>query len=86
MPSWLLDENYQLYLLLGFFCTVILVPVALIAKVQEQRATGVEVHEDTHEMLETAFMQALDKNMSKKGLKLTDAQLSDIYSESVEFI
>ena len=31
-------------------------------------------------------MQALDKNMSKKGVKLTDAQLSDVYSESVEMI
>ena len=35
MPSWLTDENNQLTVLVGFFLTFIMIPVAVISKLKD---------------------------------------------------
>ena len=83
VPSFLLEEENQIYVLIIFFITVIMVPLIIIAKTRDQD-DEVEVLDGTRELLIQHFMQTIDKNITKKQDKISDNQWADIFSESVE--
>lgn len=65
IPSFFLEEDNQIYVLIIFFLNIILIPMAIIAKTQDQD-DAVEVLEGTRESIITHFMATLDKNIGKK--------------------
>ena len=71
MPSWLTDENNQLTVLVGFFLTFIMIPVAVISKLKDAN-NPTDLYLDNGILKESAnhmlamLKEVLEKNMRKK--------------------
>ena len=63
IPSWFLEEDNQVYVLLVFFITIIMVPAVILAKTADNLEDDVEVIDGTRELMITSLMQTLDKNI-----------------------
>ena len=65
-----------------FFMTIILVPLAVLAKTRDQSINDLfdynEVHKESAPKMIAALLDIIDKNMGKKIKTLTDDRLIDV--------
>lgn len=68
MPSWVLKEENQLYVLIGFFSAFVIVPMLIISQVKSNDPADAysEVHDDTPAYMSEQLFMVLDKNAGKK--------------------
>ena len=71
-----------------FFMTIILVPLAILAKTRDQSINDLfddnEVHKESVPRMIACLLDIIDKNMGKKIKTLTDDRLIDVLLESFE--
>ena len=71
-----------------FFMTIILVPLAVLAKTRDQSINDLfvdnEVHKESAPKMIAALLDIIDKNMGKKIKTLTDDRLIDVLLASFE--
>jgi hypothetical protein len=65
IPSIFLDENNQLFVLIGIFATVIMIPAVIISRTADNETAGDYVDDYTPEAMTTKLMQFIDKNLAK---------------------
>lgn len=87
MPSWVLKQENQLYVLGGFFAIFVIVPMLIISQVKDKDPEDVlnQIHEDTPSHMSATLFQILDKNVGKKVKQLSDDQWIEVFEQSVEF-
>ena len=77
-----------MYVLGMFFLTIILVPLAILAKTRDQSINDLfdenEVHKESASRMVVALLDIINKNMGKKIKTLTDDRLIDVLLESFE--
>ena len=77
-----------MYVLGMFFMTIILVPLAVLAKTRDQSINDLfddnEVHKESVPRMIACLLDIIDKNMGKKIKTLTDDRLIDVLLESFE--
>ena len=77
-----------MYVLGMFFMTIILVPLAILAKTRDQSINDLfddnEVHKESVPRMIACLLDIIDKNMGKKIKTLTDDRLIDVLLESFE--
>ena len=89
MPSWLTDENNQITVLLGFFLTFIMIPVAVISKLKDTNDPTDAYFENGILKTSAATMLAtlkevLEKNMRKKVKTISEEQWIEIIESCEE--
>lgn len=80
MPSWVLKEENQLYVLVGFFAAFVIVPMLIISQVKNNDPADAhaEVHEDTPSYMSEQLFMVLDKNASKKVKEISNDQWIEV--------
>ena len=77
-----------MYVLGMFFMTIILVPLAILAKTRDQSINDLfddnEVHKESAPRMIASLLDIIDKNMGKKIKTLTDDRLIDVLLASFE--
>jgi len=77
-----------MYVLGMFFLTIILVPLAILAKTRDQSFNDLfdenEVHKDSAPRMVVSLLDIINKNMGKKIKTLNDDRLIDVLLESFE--
>mmetsp|Transcript_16914 Transcript_16914/g.26031 ORF Transcript_16914/g.26031 Transcript_16914/m.26031 type:complete len:104 (-) Transcript_16914:722-1033(-) len=89
LPSFLMDENNQLYVLIGFVLTFVMVPIAIILKMKEPNDPSEQyfengIHKGSAVMMFKTLFETLDKNMKKKVRQISDDQFIEIMESSLE--
>lgn len=74
IPSWMLKESNQMYVLVGFFTALVIVPMLIISQLKSNDPADAysEVHEDTPNYMSEQFFLILDKNAGKKIKELSN--------------
>jgi len=77
-----------MYVLGMFFLTIILVPLAILAKTRDQSINDLfdenEVHKESAPRMVVSLLDIINKNMGKKIKTLNDDRLIDVLLESFE--
>lgn len=77
-----------MYVLGMFFLTIILIPLAILAKTRDQSINDLfddnEVHKESPPKMIASLLDIIDKNMGKKIKTLNDDRLIDVLLESLE--
>jgi hypothetical protein len=77
-----------MYVLGMFFMTIILVPLAILAKTRDQSINDLfddnKVHKESAPRMIASLLDIIDKNMGKKIKTLTDDRLIDVLLASFE--
>jgi len=77
-----------MYILGLFFLTIILVPLAILAKTWDQSIIDLfdenEVHKESAPRMVVSLLDIINKNMGKKIKTLNDDRLIDVLLESFE--
>ena len=90
LPSFLKDENNQLYVLLAFFASIILVPIVILLKLKDTNSPSDVLFDNGIQkkssalMLMTLMGEVMDKNVKKKVKVITDDQWVEIMESSAE--
>jgi preprotein translocase subunit Sec63 len=89
LPSWMTDESNQITMLLGFFVTVIMIPIVIISKLKDSNDTtdlyfpnGI-LKQSATTML-AMLKEVLEKNMRKKVKVITQDQWIEIFESCEE--
>lgn len=89
LPSFLKDENNQIYVLVAFFASIVCVPIVIIAKLKDTNDpsdlifdNGIIKHSSA--MMIMVLMGILEKNMRKKIKVISDDQWVEIMENSKE--
>jgi hypothetical protein len=72
LPSFLKDENNQLYVLVAFFASIVLVPIVILLKLKDTNdvndlifANGIQ-KKSAALMMMTLMTEVMEKNIKKK--------------------
>ena len=89
MPSFLMEEDNQIYLLLAFFLTFICVPIVVLAKTRDTNDKSElyfrnGIHKASAGVMVSNLIQSIEKNMKKKVKTLSDDQFIEVMESSQE--
>jgi len=87
LPSWLMEPENQIYVLLGFFCVFVGVPMFVISQTKSDTKThdnGIDRRSD--ELMMAELMNMIENNMKKKKKEIENDQFIEVMENSLELI
>ena len=91
LPSFLMEDENQLYVLASVFVTLVMIPLAILAKTKDGNDPNDMffengVHKSSPALMSKVLLDVLDKNKRKKIKTISDEQFMEIFENSVELM